>query len=160
MGSEAVNESTVQRGEAPAWVESFLDRIREGFTITAACAHAKINRTTPYAHARRCEAFAAEWGALRDARDDRLEDELAYRLIDGYVERELDGDGNVKAQRHIFDNRTALAYLKARRPERWSERRIDQGDGQEGPKLEITFTSQPETPPDTTKESGNAVGQD
>ena len=83
-------------------------------------------------------------------RDRHIADALAERLIYGTPE-EIWFNGERVGERMVFDNRTALQFLKSRAPSEWSERRIDQGSGTEGPTIRIEFAKQPETEPDTTK---------
>lgn len=152
MDSESFDASTSQReGALPEWADPFLDLLREK-RVADACRELRIDRTTPYALKKRDPEFAARWAEIQDARDDRMEDTLAERLVDGWLEP-VYHNGEQIDERRVFDNKTALAYLKARRPERWSERRIDAGAGQEQQKVQIEFVQQPAVEPDTTKGS-------
>lgn len=151
MAEGEIDESTGQReGAFPEWGEAFLEALRTK-TVADACRTVNIDRTTPYALRRRCPELRDRWAEITDARDDRIEDTLAERMVDGWMEPIFDKDGVQVAERRVYDNKTALAYLKARRPDQWSERRIDAGAGQEQQRIEVVFRDQPTTPPDTTK---------
>jgi hypothetical protein len=73
-----------------------------------------VNRSgnTAYAQRRRDPLFAKAWEmALAEARH-RLADALLTRALDGTHVVQLDSAGDVVAERHVFDNRLALAVLR------------------------------------------------
>jgi hypothetical protein len=73
-----------------------------------------VNRSgnTAYAQRRRDPLFARAWEmALAEARH-RLADALLARALDGTHIVQLDPAGEIVAERHVFDNRLALAVLR------------------------------------------------
>lgn len=71
------------RRRRPAWEARFLEVIRSSGNVRLAAAAAGINRTTPYAAARRDPGFAAAWAAAEQDAIDVLEAEARRRALAG-----------------------------------------------------------------------------
>lgn len=111
---------------------AFLDALRQGLSVTAACVAAGLPRRTVYNHRAADPAFAADWDEAAEAGTDRLEDEALRRAVEG-VRREKvvtsqgralkDDDGNLLKEVTIDYSDTLLIFLlKGRRPEKYAER--------------------------------------
>lgn len=142
-------DSTDQRVEPPEWCEKFLELVAKG-TIAEACRQLQLDRTTPYKVKDRCPDFAAKWDEIKHATVRRIHDNLVDRLADGWEETIV--VGGQESTKRVYDNKTALAYMKSREPEKYSERRFqpEQATGEQH-KVVIEFKGQPDVAPDTTK---------
>jgi len=84
----------------------FIERLRGGYSVAAACRAAKVSREHAYTMRERDKAFAADWDSAIDEGGDTMED----RLLD---------IGNSP----LPGNVTSLIFLlKGRRPEKYRER--------------------------------------
>lgn len=85
--------------------ERFLGALREGHTVTVAARAAGVTRETAYDHRRKDPAFAREWGEAYEEGTELLEDAMREKAL---------APGGFLAN---------IAVLKARRPEKWAEKR-------------------------------------
>lgn len=88
---------------------AFCDALREVGTVQHAAARLGINRRTAYAWREADAEFAANWDAAVEDSSDVLEESLYQRALDD------------KGMPAVV---AAIASLKARRPQRWSEKHI------------------------------------
>jgi hypothetical protein len=67
----------------PDWTDRFLETIRSTGNVRLAADAAGIDRTTPYARAKRDATFAAAWAAANEDAVDILEAEARRRALSG-----------------------------------------------------------------------------
>jgi hypothetical protein len=97
-----LTEKTRPRRRRPNWRPIFLSVIRDTGNVRLAADAAGVNRTTPYALARRDPAFAAAWADAEQAATDVLEGEARRRAL-------------------ISSDALLMFLLRAHRPERYRE---------------------------------------
>jgi hypothetical protein len=71
------------RRRRPDWEERFLEVIRASGNVRLAASACGVDRTTPYAAAKRDPAFAAAWAAAEQDAIDVLEAEARRRALAG-----------------------------------------------------------------------------
>jgi transposase-like protein len=105
-------------GEAPAWAAPFLDALRSGKTVRAACREAGVTASTPYDRRRKNDAFRAEWDAIQPV-DGRRQKKSGPRpprdaaRIERFLE-ELAITSNVAAAAEVADLPTGKVYALRR----------------------------------------------
>lgn len=97
------NASRTRARRLARWQATFVQALRKSPNVTAACAKARINRTTAYRHREDDETFAAKWDEALDQSVDEVE-ETAFRIA-------KEGD-----------NQMIQFVLKAHRPAIYRER--------------------------------------
>lgn len=100
---------------------AFLDALRDGRSITAACIDAGVSRRTAYDWREADDEFRKEWDSAVDEGTDRLEDEAHRRARDGVAKPVFQGGKRVGTIQEYSDTLT-IFLLKARRPEKFKER--------------------------------------
>ena len=104
-----------RKGEtAPPWVARFLDALRSGVGVRAACREAGVGSSTPYNRRAANDAFRAEWDAIQP-----IDDRKAHRKgppaprdgakIERFLE-ELAITSNVAAAAAVADLPTSKVY--------------------------------------------------
>ena len=69
--------------KGPVWVKAFLAAFRESGNTRIACDAAGIDRSTPYNHREKDEAFAKAWDDAKEEAADLLEAEAKRRAYEG-----------------------------------------------------------------------------
>lgn len=118
-----------RKPQAPAktWHDFFLAELRKCGNVRAACARAKIERSTAYKARKEDAAFAEQWKAALDDAIDDLESEAWHRAQVGdvkylfYQGEPIELNGKPVIERQKSDTLMAL-LLKAHRPEKYRER--------------------------------------
>lgn len=100
---------------------AFLDALSAGASVTKAAAAAGVGRSTAYDWRNADPGFASAWDAAWEAGADAAEDEAWRRAVDG-VERPVHYRGERVDTVREYSDRLLELTLKARRPERWSDR--------------------------------------
>lgn len=110
------------------WRTIFIDALRDTGNIRAACAKAKINRTTAYRERKASIDFDALWtSALEDA-GDTLEGEAWRRAVKGVLKPVYQAGKKVGTVREYSD--TLLIFLlKGAKPEKYKDRGEISGPG-------------------------------
>ena len=109
--------------------DAFLDALRQGLSVTAACKAAPMGLRTAYNLRSSDEAFKAAWDAAIEEGTDRLEDEARRRAFEG-IEAPLVSAGKLVATTRRYSDRLLIFLLKSRRPEKYRERTsIEHGGG-------------------------------
>lgn len=112
-GPEARQSETQEKAR-----EAFLDKLREGASVTAAAQCAGIGRATAYRWAKEDEAFAADWQDAYESGTDALEDEARRRAYEG-IDKPIYYKGErVDTIKEYSDTLLAM-QLNARRPEKY-----------------------------------------
>lgn len=107
--------------------EKFLARLREGFSILAACEASGLNRRVAYRHRETDPEFASAWDEALEEGTDRLEDEARRRAVDGVekvvvsagaIVEILDPETGCKSPLMVttYSDRLLVKLLEARRP--------------------------------------------
>lgn len=105
----------------PEALETFLEKLREGLSVTAACSAADIGRSTVYEWRQRDEEFEVAWHDAIEAGTDAFEDEARRRAVDGTL-RPVFQSGAEVGQVREYSDRLLELMLKARRPQVYRER--------------------------------------
>jgi hypothetical protein len=113
------------RARRKQWKPAFLAELRRGATVSEACQASGIGRTTAYEARGRDPEFAARWDEAEEDAVDRVEAILLDRIVHG-TEREVFYQGKQCGVIHEFSDGLLLAFLRARRPERWHLALIDE----------------------------------
>ena len=108
----------IERGAAPQWVARFLEALRAGQGVRAACREAGVTSSTPYNRRETHDDFRAEWDAIQpiDARKARRKGPAAPRhaaKIARFLE-ELAITSNVAAAAAVADLPTSKVYALRR----------------------------------------------
>jgi hypothetical protein len=118
---------------------AFLDALRDGQSVTAACIDAGFGRRTAYEWREADEDFRKAWDEAVDEGTDRMEDEAYRRAVQGtskpvYQGKELVG--------HVqeYSDTLMIFMLKARRPEKFKER-VSNEHSAEGSLLDLIRAS-------------------
>lgn len=110
---------------------SFLDALRDGLSVTAACVDAGIARRTAYEWREADEEFRQAWDEAVEEGTDRLEDEAKRRARDGVTEPIYYKGMKVgEVQRH--SDTLMIFLLKARRPDKYKDRIANEHTGKDG----------------------------
>lgn len=110
------------------WRTIFINALREGGNIRAACAKAKINRTTAYRERKANGAFNDLWDAALEDAGDTLEAEAWRRAVKGVLEPVFYQGDEVGEVRRYSD--TLLIFLlKGAKPEKYKDRGEVSGPG-------------------------------
>jgi len=99
----------------------FLNTLRNGMSIRAACEASGYTRSAAYERRANDAAFAAAWDAAYEEGTDSLEDEAVRRGRDG-VEKPIFYMGEKVATVREFSDNLLLKSMAMRRPEKWRER--------------------------------------
>jgi hypothetical protein len=119
----------------PKRESSFLDGLRDGQSVTAACIDSGISRSTAYEWRDADEDFRKRWDEAVEEGTDRLEDEAQRRARDGVSEPVFyKGDIVGHVQRH--SDTLMIFLLKARRPEKFKGRVATELTGKDGGPIE------------------------
>lgn len=110
---------------------TFLDCLRDGQSVTAACIDAGIARSTAYEWRDADDTFRQSWDEAVEEGTDRLEDEALRRARDGVNEPVYYKGHKVGDIRRYSDTLT-IFLLKARRPEKFKERVANEHSGPGG----------------------------
>lgn len=110
---------------------AFLDALRDGQSVTAACIDAGVSRTTAYGWRDADDAFRTAWDEAVEEGTDRLEDEALRRARDGVNEPVYYKGRKVGDTRKYSDTLT-IFLLKARRPDKFKERVANEHSGPGG----------------------------
>lgn len=91
---------------------AFCEALAQGDSVAAACRSLGLSVASAYAFrsSARGAAFAIGWSAAQLLQRHRLADELATRALEGQTVTTTHRDGTI-VERHIFDNRLAMAVL-------------------------------------------------
>lgn len=109
---------TVEKGD---WKAIFLAELARVGIVGAACAKAKVGRTTAYKTRDEDEAFQAAWDAALDDAVDTMEAEAWRRGTKGVLKPVYQGGKRVGGIREYSD--TLLIFmLKGARPEKYRDR--------------------------------------
>lgn len=116
---------------APKRDAAFLDALRDGRSVTAACIDAGIGRRTAYEWREQDEEFRHAWDDAVEEGTDRLEDEAHRRARDGVNKPIYQGGKRVGEIREYSDTLT-IFLLKARRPDKFKDRVANEHSGPGG----------------------------
>jgi hypothetical protein len=114
------------------WTEEKQRRFIEVLADTGVVGHAAkavgMTRETAYRLRRSVEgaAFARAWDAARDQAGALIEDIAFERAIEGVARHVYDGNGDVVATRHIYNDRLLAFLLSHLKPERYGKARADE----------------------------------
>ena len=111
---------------------TFLDALRQGYSISHAAMLTGLSRETMYRARRRDPAFAAAWDDAAESGADRLEDEALRRAVEGHrTEKTVTSAGRVLRDEHgnvlkdvtvDYSDTLLIFLLKGRRPDKYAER--------------------------------------
>jgi hypothetical protein len=90
------------------WTELFLDVLERTGSVRAACAAARVGRSTVYRHRAASPEFTRAWRAALDLAVEAFEDELRDRVFD---------------RSDPASARLLMFYLRCHKPEIYAERR-------------------------------------
>lgn len=131
----------------PRAQEAFIEALRTGLSIRAACDAAGIGRRTAYDMKAADEVFAAAWAEAIEDGSDLIEDEARRRAVDGVEEPVIamgriakTDDGKMLTVRKYSDT-LMVNILKARRPERYRERFSHEHSGPNGEPIKTITTA-------------------
>lgn len=112
----------------PRAQDAFIEALRRGLSIRAACDAAGIGRQTAYDMREADAEFAARWQDAIEDGSDLIEDEALRRAVEGVLEPVVsqgriakNDDGSLLYVRKHSDT-LMTQILKARRPEKYRER--------------------------------------
>lgn len=116
------------------WRTIFINTLREGGNIRAACAKAKINRTTAYRERKANGAFNELWDAALEDAGDSLEAEAWRRAVKGVLKPVFGsggtGVGTVEVgQVREYSDTLLIFLLKGAKPEKYKDRGEISGPG-------------------------------
>lgn len=91
---------------------AFCEALAQGSSVARACEMLGMSASSAYAFrsSARGAAFAIGWSAAQLLQRHRLADALAERALEGQVVTVTHADGT-QSERHLFDNRLAMAVL-------------------------------------------------
>ncbi|HEX8421637.1 MAG TPA: hypothetical protein VF638_16635 [Sphingomonas sp.] len=91
---------------------AFCEALAQGSSVARACEMLGMSASSAYAFrsSARGAAFAIGWSAAQLLQRHRLADALAERALEGQVVTVTRADGT-QSERHLFDNRLAMAVL-------------------------------------------------
>lgn len=102
-----------------------LEAIADGSSLKEACRAAGVSCAAHYSWKSADPAYLAAWEFAKSIRADRAEEEIERRGIDGYDEvttyEKSDGTVERKTVRK-YDGTLLLAYVKAAKPEKYSDK--------------------------------------
>lgn len=110
---------------------AFLDGLRDGLSVTAACLDAGISRRTAYEWRDADDEFRSRWDEAVEEGTDRLEDEAQRRARDGVTEPVF-YKGDVVGQVQRYSDTLMIFLLKARRPDKFKDRVTNELTGPNG----------------------------
>lgn len=100
---------------------AFLDALRDGLSVTAACIDAGISRSTAYEWREADDEFRKRWDEAIEEGTDRLEDEAQRRARDGVTEP-IYYKGSRVGEVQRYSDTLMIFLLKARRPDKFKDR--------------------------------------
>lgn len=106
---------------AEPWMGKFIDHLRNGGTVAAACGLAVVGRATAYRHRQKDETFAVAWADAEEESTERLEEEAFYRAVKG-VEKPIHYEGRRIDFVREYSDTLLIFLLKARKPETYRDR--------------------------------------
>lgn len=98
----------------------FLGALRDGKSVSGACAEASVPRRTVYDWRDADSDFKATWEDALEAGTDRMEDEALRRAVEGTLKPVFHGGKKVGTIREYSDT-LIIFLLKARRPKKFRE---------------------------------------
>ena len=101
--------------------EAFLEALRQGLSVKAACEAANMGRRTAYDLRESDLDFKAAWDAAIEEGTDLLEDEARRRAFEG-IDQPLVSAGKLVATARRYSDPLLVFLLKSRRPEKYRER--------------------------------------
>jgi hypothetical protein len=127
MSADDPTNPTPRPGRKPRrpWKPAFVAAIRRGASVCEACQAANVNRPYVYEARARDPAFRAAWAAAEEDAVDEVESLLLDRIRHG-TPREVFYRGEQCGVIHEYSDALLLAFLRARRPERWHLGIIDE----------------------------------
>jgi hypothetical protein len=118
----------------------FIKSLRNSGNITNAARAIGISRQTAYNFRKENPRFAAAWNNAIQEHLDQVEEELRRRACDG-VDEEVYYQGTVCGAVKKYSDTLLMFYLKARRPEVFSEKVRQEITGKDGAAIEISSLS-------------------
>jgi hypothetical protein len=101
--------------------QSFLDYVRDGWSVTAAAKKIGVTRQALYALKLLDPGFAEQWEDAYESGTDLFEDEVKRRALDG-IEKPVFYKGEIVGHIREYSDTLMAIVLKARRPEKYRER--------------------------------------
>lgn len=111
---------------------AFLDTLRDGASISAACLAAGYGRASAYEWREQDQTFKAAWDDAAEEGTDRMEDEAYRRAVRGTTKPVYQGKERVGEVQEYSDT-LMIFMLKARRREKFSDKHVVAHEG----KIEI-----------------------
>lgn len=112
---------TPRRTSKADWADRFFKAFAEEATIAAACAKAKVGRTTVHDRRKRDPVFAQRFLDADEAITEAMEAELYRRAVHG-VEQPVFQNGKLVGTVRKFSDVLLIFGLKARRPDIYRDR--------------------------------------
>lgn len=110
---------------------AFLDALRDGLSVTAACLDAGIARSSAYEWRAEDAGFRERWDDAVEEGTDRLEDEAQRRARDGVTEPVF-YKGHRVGEVQRYSDTLMIFLLKARRPDKFKDRVANEHSGPNG----------------------------
>ncbi len=124
----------------------FLAILSNGSSVQAAVQAIGCSRSNAYKRRQNDPEFAAQWDAAIEAGSDLLEDEAKRRAHEGVLEP-VYYQGQEVGQVRKYSDTLLMFMLKARRPDKFKERKEQQLTGKDGerlkPTINLTIGSEP-----------------
>lgn len=117
-----------RRPRHDGWTEEkqrrFIEVLADTGQVALAAREVGMTRETAYRLRRSAHgaAFARAWDAARHHAGSLLEDVAFERAIEGVERNVYDGNGEVVATRHVYNDRLLTFLLSALKPERYAQR--------------------------------------
>ena len=119
------------------WKQAFLAALATSPDVSAAAAHAGINRTTAYAARKRNPRFAGQWDAALGVAIDHAEGEAYRRAVEG-VEKPVYQGGELVGHIREHSDTLLIFLLKAHRRALYGEVSRHELSGPDGGPLAVT----------------------
>lgn len=116
-----MTEPPAPRRNRKVWKPLFLEALRQGRTVTAACKEAGIQTSVAYLARGSDPDFFAEWDAAYEDGTDLLEDEAWRRAREG-TEEPVFFQGQIVGHVRKYSDTLMLELLRSRRPEKYRQR--------------------------------------
>jgi DNA-binding XRE family transcriptional regulator len=118
----------------------FIKHLRNNGNITSAARSIGISRQTAYNLRKENPKFAASWNNAIQEHLDQVEEELRRRACNG-VDEDVYYQGTVCGTVKKYSDTLLMFYLKARRPEVFSDKLRQEITGKDGAAIEISSLS-------------------
>lgn len=124
----------------PEKEEEFLGELRKGLTVSGAAKVIKVVRQTCYEHRANSPEFATAWDEAIEEGTDYLEDEARRRAAKGTL-KPVFYKGEKCGTIREYSDTLLIFLLKARRPEKFSERIRQEHSGPDGGPIPVEDVS-------------------